>query len=112
MDKEVQEKIAQLQMIEQNMQQFHMQRQTIQVQLVELDNALEELSKTKEEPYKVVGNIMVACKKDELQKDLTTKKETCELRLKNVEKQETQLKEKMESIHSTIMQQIEKKEDK
>ena len=109
MDKNVQDQIAQLQLIEQNMQQFHMQKQTLQIQLVELENALAELGITKETPFKVIGNIMVSCDKDTLEKDLKTKKETCEVRLQNVEKQEAQLKEKMEGIHGTLMKNIDQK---
>ena len=110
LDANVQEQIAQLQMIEQNSQQFLMQKQTMQMQLVEIDNALEELEKTKEQPFKIVGSIMVAYKKEDLVKDLKEKKDMTEVRLKNVEKQETQMKEQMQSIHAQIMQHIDKKE--
>ena len=108
MNQEVQEQITHLQMIEQHMQQFLMQKQTIQIQLVETENALEEVGKTKEIPYKIIGSIMVCTPKEELQKDLESKKEMLAIRLKNVEKQETQLKEKMETLHTDLIKKIEK----
>ena len=40
-------KIAQLQMIEQNIQNVLMQKQTFQSQLIEVENALEEIEKSK-----------------------------------------------------------------
>jgi prefoldin beta subunit len=111
MQKDIQQQVAQLQLFEQQMQQYTMQKQTIHVQLVEMDNALEELQTTKEQPFKIVGNVMIGCDKETLVKELQEKKETAEIRLKNVEKQESQAKQKMESLHATVMKQIEQKEE-
>ena len=41
--KETEQKIQQLQLIEQSMQQFLMQKQSFQTQLVEIESALKEL---------------------------------------------------------------------
>ena len=71
--KETEQKIAQLQLMEQNLQSFLMQRQQFQSQLVEVESALKELDKSKES-YKIVGNIMVSTSKEELKKDLEEKK--------------------------------------
>ena len=81
MSKETEQKIGQLQLMEQNMQQFLSQKQTLQAQLSELDSALEEL-KSSENSYRIVGNIMVKVEKAKLTKDLTSKKEVAELRLR------------------------------
>ena len=91
------EKVNQLQMIEQNLQQLLSQRQQFQGQLVEVESALEELKKS-EDAYKIVGNIMIKTAKDDLSKDLNEKKEKAELRVKTIENQESKLKEKAESI--------------
>jgi len=42
--KETEKDIAQLQLIEQNLQNFLVQKQTFQTQLLEIDNALKELN--------------------------------------------------------------------
>ena len=55
-EKKTQEKIEQLQMIEQSMQQIMAQRQQFQSHLLELNSALEELEKT-DKSYKIIGNI-------------------------------------------------------
>ena len=73
--KEVEEKIEQLQLFEQNIQALLMQRQTFQSQLLEIENSLEELSKAKDKPYKIIGPIMVLSDKEELRKELMSKKE-------------------------------------
>lgn len=106
-EKETQDKIAKLQLIEQELQSFLMQKQNFQAQLVEIDSALKELD-TSDEAYKIVGNIMVKSKKDDLVKDLKSKKEMVELRIKTIEKQENQIKEKANKIQTEVMEKLKK----
>jgi len=87
------------------MQQFLMQKQSFQTQLVEIESALKEL-KNSEKAYKIVGNIMVSSKKEELEKDLKSKKETVELRIKMLEKQEEKIKEKADKIQKEVLKEI------
>ena len=107
--KETEQKIGQLQMYEQSMQSFLGQKQQFQVQLVEIDSALSELQNTNK-AYKIVGNIMVEADKDELKTDLQSKKEMLELRIRTMEKQEAQVREKASKLQSEILKKI-KKED-
>ncbi len=102
MSNNAQEKIQQLQGLEQNMQHLLKQRQQFQMQLMEVDSALEELKKT-EKAYRIIGNIMVLSEKDGLQKELAEKKERAELRMKSVEKQETTVKEQAKALREEIM---------
>ena len=106
-EKETQEKIAGLQIIEQGLQSFLLQKQSFQAQLIEIDSALKELE-TSEEAYKIVGNIMVKSKKEDLVKDLKSRKEAFELRIKTIEKQEEQLKEKASKTQAEIMEKLKK----
>ena len=107
--KETEEGIQQLQLIEQSLQNFMMQRQNFNMQQLEIENALKEIELTKEKPYKIVGNIMVQSEKEDLKKDLTSKKEIVDLRIKNFEKQESKLKEKAEDLQKTIREELQKK---
>jgi len=107
MDEAVQEKIGKLQMMEQNMQNFLMQRQQFQSQLGEIESALEELDKT-DTAYRIIGNIMVKSPKDTLKKDLTSKKELMEVRIQALEKQESQLQEKAKTLKEEVMKNIKK----
>ena len=107
--KETEQKIGQLQMFEQSLQNFLGQKQQFQVQLVEVESALSELSNT-DKAYKIVGNIMVETDKNELKSDLQSKKEMLELRIKTMEKQESQVRERASKLQSEILQKI-KKED-
>jgi prefoldin beta subunit len=108
MKKETEAKIEQLQLLEQNLQNFLVQRQQFQQQIVEIESALGELESTTQ-AYKIVGNIMVASDKDKLKKDLEKKKEVLDLRIKTLEKQEKQLKDKASQTQSEVLKEMEKK---
>jgi len=109
MNKETEQKIGQLQLMEQNLQNFNMQKQTFQTQLFEIDNALKELENTKEKTYKIVGTVMIASKKEDLIKELKEKKSVIELRIKSLEKQEKVIKEKSSQMQTEIMSKLKKK---
>ena len=87
------------------MQNLLMQKQQFQLQQVEIESALKELEKVNE-AYKIVGNIMVLSKKSDLKKDLDSKKEVMELRIKNMEKQEAQLREKASKLQSELLKEM------
>ncbi len=110
MNKNTEEKIGQLQSIEQGMQSFLMQKQQIQMQLMETESALKELDKT-EKAYKIVGNIMVNSDKEGLKKELEEKKERLELKIKSIENQEKQMKEKASSVQSEVMNGLKEKQE-
>jgi|TARA_B100002003_G_C13711946_1_gene357140 prefoldin beta subunit len=101
-------KVQKLQLLEQNAQQLLAQRQQFQQSLLEVDSALGELDKTKE-AYKIIGNIMVATEKEDLKKDLKQKKETTELRIKTLEKQEEDVKEKAKKLQDEVLKDMESK---
>ncbi len=104
-DEETQKKIGQLQLLEQNLQTFLMQRQSFQSQLIEVESALDEIGKT-DTAYKIVGNIMVAVKKEDLKKDLESKKEMLALKIKTLEKQEEKIKEKASQTQKEVMEKM------
>ena len=57
-DKNTEQKIQQLQIIEQSLQNFLGQKQQFQAHVVEIESALEEL-KSQKTAYKIIGNVMV-----------------------------------------------------
>ena len=73
----------------------------------EIEQALNELENSKES-YKIISNIMVSAKKEDLKKDLESKKETLQIRVKTLEKQEQTIKEKAEKLQSAVMEKIKK----
>lgn len=106
MSKETEQKIAQLQVMEQNLQSLGAQRQAFHAQLMEVENALSEAENAKAPLYKIVGNIMIAAEKEQISKDLTSRKEVLEMRLKSLQKQEDALKEKAEHLQSEVVKEL------
>ena len=100
------EKIAQLQFLEQNLQQLLVQKQAFQSQLIETENAAKELKKSKGDAYKFIGSILVLSEKKELEKELKERKEMIDLRLKTLEKQENSLREKAEKLQKEVMKNL------
>lgn len=98
-------KVNQLQILQQNIQAVLMQKQQFQSQLVELDSALQEI-KTTSQAYKIVGKVMIASSKGELQKELQEKKELVDVRVKNLEKQERSLRENMERLQKEVIEEL------
>jgi len=104
--KDIQEKIQQLQILEQNLQNLLMQKQAFQFELNETENALTEVKKTKEDVYKMIGQVLLKASKSEIEKELQQKNDILNLRTKSIEKQETQLKEEVENIRKEVMKKI------
>jgi prefoldin beta subunit len=105
--KGTEKKIMELQLLEQNLQNSLMQKQRFQTELLETENALKEVASTKE-AYKIVGNIMVASKKEDLKKELSEKKKIIDLRMKTLEKEESQLKEKTNNLQKQVIGEMKK----
>jgi len=98
-------KIAQLQLLQQNLQNILTQKQQLQNQLVELDSALTELNTT-DKAYKIVGKIMLAAPKQDLVKELEEKKEFVSVRIKNFSQQEEKLQKNFEEVQSEVVKEM------
>src|SRR3989344_340691 len=96
--------IAQLQLLQQNLQNLLLQKQQLQNTLIELESALQEI-KTSEKCYKIMGHIMVASPKDAVSQELAEKKEMNHMRLKNYLSQEEKLKKSIGDIQKELMQE-------
>ena len=106
------EHISALQHYEQQLHQCILQRQTLQSQLLETENALDLLGKTSEQPFKMVGPLLVATEKASLTEELTTKKDTLQIRLNNVQQQEEQLQKKFQELQHKVVQQLHQQKKK
>ena len=79
------------------------QKQQLSVQAESLGASIEEIRKTKEEKvYKFAGSIMLLVPTPEALKDLESRKESVDLRLKTVEKQENILVDKLNKLKDEI----------
>jgi prefoldin beta subunit len=108
MDNQMQEKIGQIQLIQQNLENFSMQKQQFQVQQTEIETALLEIKNTNT-AYKIVGNIMVLSDKEQLRKELEERDEMLNIRVNTIEKQEEKLRSKFEELQQEVMKGLEDK---
>jgi prefoldin beta subunit len=98
-----QEKIQQLQAIEQSLQTFSLQKQNIQSQLMEIESALKELEQS-EESYKIIGNVMIKANNESLVSELQEKEASLKNRLETADKQEQRLQKEAKSLQESLMQ--------
>lgn len=107
-----QRQMQELQMLEHQLQQFLMQRQAFQIELNETLNAVEELKKTNDEVYKIIGEVMLKSDKETLLKELEEKKKLAEMKINSVEKQEKLLEGKIETSRKELMKLANKPSEK
>ncbi len=111
MENDMQEKIGQIQLVQQNLENFGSQRQQFQLQQTEIETALTEIDNTPN-AYKIIGNIMVLTNKEKLKKDLEERKEMLKIRVGSIEKQEDKLRAKAEELQQEVMKSLENKNQK
>jgi len=89
------------------------QKQQFSVQKEVILASLDELKDTKEKSVlKVVGNILVQKSVTDMKKELEEQKETTELKIKTLQKQEENIIKKLNSIKAKVEGTTENKEDK
>lgn len=91
---------AQFQQVQQQAQMLMTQRQQLELLLRETERALEELGKLQEGAaiYKSVGAILVKSEREELKKSLGEQKETLDLRIKTLERQEERVVQRLREM--------------
>lgn len=73
------------------------------MELSESQEALKELENSKDEVFKIIGQIMVKSEKSKMKEEISNKIKIFELRMKNLEKQELSLAERMEKIRDNSL---------
>ncbi len=103
MNKRDQSQVAQeLSILENNLQHLLMQRQALEAQLGEINTALIEVSKSKGDIYHVTGQVMLKASKEEITKELESKKKIIDSRLLAVDKQEKLLDFKAQELQKEV----------
>ncbi len=102
------EQLSRLQQLQQNLQAIMMQKQQVEVEIVEIERALEELNKLGPEDtvFKSAGPLLIKSKKDNLIKELGEKKELSNTRVMVLTKQETRVKDNLKEVENKINQMI------
>jgi prefoldin beta subunit len=101
-------KLQEMQLIEQSLQSILYQKQAFQMELSETKSALHEMKNSGDEVFKIVGQLLIKTNKEKITKELEDKEKFLELRLKSIEKQEITLSEQLESLRDEIIKQEKK----
>jgi prefoldin beta subunit len=101
---QVQNMLAQLQQLQQQLQVVVTQKVQLENSLKETENAIQEVEKAGEDAtiFKTVGTILVKTSKEDILKELKEKKDTFEIRIKALERQEERLKERLQEMQKKI----------
>ena len=101
-DKETSEKLQELQTFEQHMQGILMEKQSLQIEVNEINNALNELEKISDEVYKILGGIMIRSDKKNIINDLKERQKILGIKISAVEKQESLINERANLLRKEI----------
>jgi prefoldin beta subunit len=111
-ENDLNQRIQELQILEHNLQQLLMEKQTLQVELNEVSQALEEVKKSTGDIYKVLSGVMLLADKKIVGADLEERKKVLELRLKSLDKQESLVGEKTQKLRSDINNSVVQKKQR
>ncbi|HZE77477.1 MAG TPA: prefoldin subunit beta [Nitrososphaeraceae archaeon] len=102
------EQVSRLQQLQQNLQAIMMQKQQVELEVVESDRALEELKKIEQDNtvYKSAGPLLIKANREEVLKELEEKRDLLNTRTMVLGKQETRVKENLKEVENKINQMI------
>ena len=101
-------KIQEIQFLEQNLQNSILQKQAFQMELSETTSALKELDTSGGEVFKIIGQLMLKTDKSKIKEELLNKEKILELRIKSIEKQETSLTEQLDKLREEVIKTMKK----
>lgn len=102
-EKDKEQKIQEMQILDQNLQGLLLQKQAFQMELSETQSALKEIEKSGEEIFKIIGQLMIKTDKKSIKEELSNKENLLNLRVKSLEKQETSFAEKLENLRKEVL---------
>jgi len=108
---EAQQHLIRMQTYQQTAQSILVQKETMSIQKVEIESALEELGKSEGDVFKAVGPILVKSTKDKLESELKEKLEDIDVKTKSLETQEKKLQEKMLEIQEKLQEMLKPKSE-
>ena len=109
MSPKLQNQIAQFQQLQQQLQAILSQKFQMEAQLREVERTLEELGKVSDETpvYKNVGALLIKAEdKESVIKEIEEDKETLEVRVKTLNRQEKQMRERYQSLQEQLQKAL------
>ena len=105
---QIKNQLAQLQQIQQQAQAIAVQKNQVEISLKETDIALEELEKldTDAVVYRAIGDLLIKTERDKTKESLKEKKDTLDLRLQTLARQEERAQKRFQQLQEQLKQAI------
>jgi prefoldin beta subunit len=105
---QVQERLLRYQQLQQTLQTVLAQKQQVEIELTEIEQALGEMQKTADDTsiYKSIGTLLVKTEKANVTTDLTERKELLNTRATVLGKQEERLRTQMKDLQTKLQQDL------
>ena len=104
----VQERLLRLQQLQQTLQSVLAQKQQVELELTEIEQALNELQKTADDAviYRAIGTLLVKAEKVKVVADLNERKELLNTRATVLGKQEERLRTQLKDLQAKLQQDL------
>lgn len=105
---QVQERLLRLQQLQQTLQSVLAQKQQVEIELTEIEQALSELQKMTDDAviYKAIGSLLVRAEKSKITADLNERKELLNTRATVLGKQEERLRPQIKDLQTKLQQDL------
>lgn len=105
---QVQERLLRLQQLQQTLQTILTQKQQVELELTEIEQALSELQKIKDDTtiYKAIGSLLVKAEKTKVTTDLNERKELLNVRAQVLAKQEERLRGQLKDLQTKLQKDL------
>jgi prefoldin beta subunit len=105
---QLQEQLLRLQQLQQTLQAVISQRQQLELENSEIDQALDELVKMDDKSliYKSIGSLLVKAEKQKVMDELSERKELLNTRILVLSKQRSRMEERMKSLQKTVQERL------
>jgi len=105
---QVQERLLRLQQLQQTLQSVVTQKQQLELELTEVEQALDELGMVDDTAtiYKSIGSLLVKSGKEKVTTDLNERKELVNMRINVLGKQEERLRSQMKDLQTKLQRDL------
>ena len=105
---QIKNQLAQLQQIQQQAQAIAVQKNQVEITIKETDLALEELEKLDADAvvYRAIGDLMIRTERDKTKESLKEKKDTLDLRMQTLARQEERAQKRFQQLQEQLKQAI------
>jgi len=104
----VRQRVALYQQTQQRLQAILLRKQQLNLELMEIENALRELEKVGEDTpvYKSVGSLLIRTEKGKVVKELEDRREYIKLRLESLDAEERRAREQLKELQAKLRKDL------